>query len=168
MVLASGSLAAFHLLRWIACMVKSHDGQTFTTVFGSAVTTLVTMVLLVVVSTSMSALSSVQQHVHCAWSHRTTTSRTSSTARPSWIWPPSPSPITPSSPAPAHSPWPPSTNSKPSPTPTVMTPGTTPFADRRRLPSQTPPDRPYRTLRRGRVHPLAPRIKSRTSRNIRS
>jgi diguanylate cyclase (GGDEF)-like protein len=61
MVLASGSLAAFYLLRWIAFMVKSHDGQTFTTVFGSAVTALVTMVLLVVVSTSMSALSSVQQ-----------------------------------------------------------------------------------------------------------
>lgn len=61
MAVAAGGLSAFYFLRWAAFMVEGQNGPTFTTVFGSAVTTLVTMVLLVVVSFSMAALSSEQQ-----------------------------------------------------------------------------------------------------------
>ncbi|WP_104045597.1 GGDEF domain-containing protein [Arthrobacter sp. ZGTC412] len=61
MAMAAGGLAVFYLLRWAAFLVEGQSGPTFVTIFGSAVTTLVTMVLLVVVSFSMAALSSEQQ-----------------------------------------------------------------------------------------------------------
>ncbi|MFJ4171523.1 diguanylate cyclase [Paenarthrobacter sp. NPDC089714] len=61
MAVASGVLAVFYCLRWIAFLAVGQTGLVFVTVFGSAVTTMVTMVLLVVVSFSMSALSSEQQ-----------------------------------------------------------------------------------------------------------
>ncbi|WP_258804368.1 GGDEF domain-containing protein [Pseudarthrobacter sp. NS4] len=61
MAVSAGGLAVFYLFRWLAFVLEGQDGPTFTTVFGSAVTTLVTMVLLVVVSFSMAALSSEQQ-----------------------------------------------------------------------------------------------------------
>jgi hypothetical protein len=49
-------------MRWVAFMLEGQHGPTFLGVFGSAVTTMVTMVLLVVVSFSMAALSSEQHH----------------------------------------------------------------------------------------------------------
>lgn len=61
MAMAAGGVAVFYLLRWAAFLVEGQSGPTFVTIFGSAVTTLVTMVLLVVVSFSMAALSSEQQ-----------------------------------------------------------------------------------------------------------
>jgi len=61
MAVAAGGMSVFYLLRWVAFVVEGQNGPTFVTVFGSAVTTLVTMVLLVVVSFSMAALSSEQQ-----------------------------------------------------------------------------------------------------------
>jgi diguanylate cyclase (GGDEF)-like protein len=61
MAVAAGGLSVFYLLRWGAFMLEGQDGPVFQSVFGSAVTTLVTMVLLVVVSFSMAALSSEQQ-----------------------------------------------------------------------------------------------------------
>ncbi|TLM81292.1 GGDEF domain-containing protein [Pseudarthrobacter sp. NamE2] len=61
MAVSAGGLAGFYFFRWVAFMLEGQHGSTFTTVFGSAVTTLVTMVLLVVVSFSMAALSSEQQ-----------------------------------------------------------------------------------------------------------
>jgi diguanylate cyclase (GGDEF)-like protein len=61
MAMAAGGLAVFYLLRWVAFLVEGQNGPIFVTIFGSAVTTLVTMVLLVVVSFSMAALSSEQQ-----------------------------------------------------------------------------------------------------------
>jgi diguanylate cyclase (GGDEF)-like protein len=61
MAVAAGGLSAFYFLRWLAFLVEGQNGPTFVTVFGSAVTTLVTMVLLVVVSYSMAALSTEQQ-----------------------------------------------------------------------------------------------------------
>jgi diguanylate cyclase (GGDEF)-like protein len=61
MATAAGGLAVFYLLRWVAFLVEGQNGPIFVTIFGSAVTTLVTMVLLVVVSFSMAALSSEQQ-----------------------------------------------------------------------------------------------------------
>lgn len=61
MAVAAGGLAVFYSFRWLAFMVEGQDGPIFVTFFGSAVTTLITMVLLVVVSFSMAALSSEQQ-----------------------------------------------------------------------------------------------------------
>ncbi|MEV7575026.1 GGDEF domain-containing protein [Pseudarthrobacter sp. NPDC089323] len=61
MAVSAGGLAVFYFFRWVAFLFEGQHGPTFTTVFGSAVTTLVTMVLLVVVSFSMAALSSEQQ-----------------------------------------------------------------------------------------------------------
>ncbi|WP_458780396.1 GGDEF domain-containing protein [Arthrobacter sp. D3-16] len=61
MAVAAGGLAVFYFFRWLAFLVEGQDGPTFVTVFGSGVTTLITMVLLVVVSFSMAALSSEQQ-----------------------------------------------------------------------------------------------------------
>lgn len=61
MAVSAGGLAVFYFFRWVAFLLEGQHGPTFTTVFGSAVTTLVTMVLLVVVSFSMAALSSEQQ-----------------------------------------------------------------------------------------------------------
>ena len=57
---AAGGLSVFYGLRCMVFVLEGKDGPTFVTVFGSAVTTLVTMVLLVVVSFSMAALSSEQ------------------------------------------------------------------------------------------------------------
>ena len=61
MAASAGGLAVFYFFRWVAFLLEGQHGPTFNTVFGSAVTTLVTMVLLVVVSFSMAALSSEQQ-----------------------------------------------------------------------------------------------------------
>ncbi len=61
MAVSAGGLAVFYFFRWLAFVVDGQDGPIFVTVFGSAVTTLITMVLLVVVSFSMAALSSEQQ-----------------------------------------------------------------------------------------------------------
>jgi diguanylate cyclase (GGDEF)-like protein len=61
MAVAAGGMSIFYFLRWIAFLLEGQNGPTFVTVFGSAVTTLVTMVLLVVVSFSMAGLSSEQQ-----------------------------------------------------------------------------------------------------------
>jgi diguanylate cyclase (GGDEF)-like protein len=61
MAVAAGGMSVFYFLRWVAFLLEGQDGPTFVTVFGSAVTTMVTMVLLVVVSFSMAALSSEQQ-----------------------------------------------------------------------------------------------------------
>ncbi|WP_461173226.1 GGDEF domain-containing protein [Arthrobacter sp. Z1-9] len=61
MAVSAGGFAVFYFFRWLAFVVEGQNGPTFVTVFGSAVTTLVTMVLLVVVSFSMAALSSEQQ-----------------------------------------------------------------------------------------------------------
>jgi diguanylate cyclase (GGDEF)-like protein len=61
MAVAAGGLSVFYFLRWLAFLAEGQNGPTFVTVFGSAVTTMVTMVLLVVVSFSMAALSSEQQ-----------------------------------------------------------------------------------------------------------
>ncbi|VXB06477.1 Diguanylate cyclase domain-containing protein [Arthrobacter sp. 9AX] len=61
MVAAAGGLAVFYFFRFLAFIIEGRNGPIFVTVFGSAVTTLVTMILLVVVSFSMAALSSEQQ-----------------------------------------------------------------------------------------------------------
>ncbi|ACL38068.1 diguanylate cyclase [Pseudarthrobacter chlorophenolicus A6] len=61
MAVSAGGLAVYYFFRWLAFVLEGQDGRIFVTVFGSAVTTLVTMVLLVVVSFSMAALSSEQQ-----------------------------------------------------------------------------------------------------------
>lgn len=61
MAMAAGGLAIFYFFRFVAFVLEGQHGRTFTTLFGSAVTTMVTMVLLVVVSFSMAALSSEQQ-----------------------------------------------------------------------------------------------------------
>lgn len=60
LALASGLLAAFYLCRWLVFLVEGPDGPTFITYFDSAITTLITLVLLVVVSFSMAALSNEQ------------------------------------------------------------------------------------------------------------
>ncbi|PTT69080.1 GGDEF domain-containing protein [Arthrobacter sp. HMWF013] len=61
MAAAAGGLSVFYFGRTLAFLLEGQNGPTFVTIFGSAVTTLVTMVLLVVVSFSMSALSNEQQ-----------------------------------------------------------------------------------------------------------
>lgn len=61
MAVSAGGFAVFYFFRWVAFVVEGQDGPIFITVFGSAVTTLITMVLLVVVSFSMAALSNEQQ-----------------------------------------------------------------------------------------------------------
>ena len=61
MAVAAGGLSVFYFFRWLAFLVEGPQGTVFTTMFGSAVTTMVTMVLLVVVSFSMAALSTEQQ-----------------------------------------------------------------------------------------------------------
>jgi diguanylate cyclase (GGDEF)-like protein len=61
MAVSAGGLAVFYFFRWMAFVLEGQNGSTFVTVFGSANTTLVTMVLLVVVSFSMAALSNEQQ-----------------------------------------------------------------------------------------------------------
>ncbi|RNE66711.1 GGDEF domain-containing protein [Cryobacterium tepidiphilum] len=61
MFFASATFSAYYFLRLVAFMAEGPDGATFRAYFGSAVTTLVTMVLLVVVSFSMAALSNEQR-----------------------------------------------------------------------------------------------------------
>lgn len=61
MAAAAAGLSAFYLGRLVAFLLDGPDGPVFVTFFGSAVTTLVTMVMLVVVSFSMAALSTEQQ-----------------------------------------------------------------------------------------------------------
>ncbi|MDR7158393.1 GGDEF domain-containing protein [Arthrobacter sp. BE255] len=61
MAAAAAGMSAFYLGRLVVFLLEGPDGPTFVAYFGSAVTTLVTMVLLVVVSFSMAALSSEQQ-----------------------------------------------------------------------------------------------------------
>lgn len=58
---AAAGMSVFYFGRLVAFLLEGQHGPTFVTYFGSAVTTLVTMVLLVVVSFSMSALSNEQQ-----------------------------------------------------------------------------------------------------------
>lgn len=60
LAIASALLAAFYLGRWLVFLAEGPDGPTFTEYFDSAFTTLITLVLLVVVSFSMAALSSEQ------------------------------------------------------------------------------------------------------------
>lgn len=61
MAAAAAGLSVFYFGRLVAFLLEGPGGPTFVTYFGSEVTTLVTMVLLVVVSFSMAALSSEQQ-----------------------------------------------------------------------------------------------------------
>ncbi|GER21723.1 hypothetical protein NCCP1664_02200 [Zafaria cholistanensis] len=60
MALAAGAVAVYYLGRCVAFIIDGPRGQVFLTVFGSAQTTLLTMMLLVVVSFSMAALSNEQ------------------------------------------------------------------------------------------------------------
>lgn len=60
--LSSAALAIFYLLRLGALVVDGQHGHFFTTVFGSAFTTMITLALLVMVSFTMAALSSEQQN----------------------------------------------------------------------------------------------------------
>jgi diguanylate cyclase (GGDEF)-like protein len=61
LAIAAAFFSAYYFCRLIAYVGEGPDGRIFVAYFGSAVTTLVTMVLLVVVSFSMAALSSEQQ-----------------------------------------------------------------------------------------------------------
>ena len=61
MAIAAGGVAAFYFCRLLAFLINGQDGAIFVTYFGSAATTMVTMVLLVVVSFSMAGLSTEQQ-----------------------------------------------------------------------------------------------------------
>ncbi|MBP1234023.1 diguanylate cyclase (GGDEF)-like protein [Arthrobacter sp. PvP102] len=61
LAIAAAFFAAYYFCRLVVYLAEGPDGRVFVTYFGSAVTTLVTMVLLVVVSFSMAALSSEQQ-----------------------------------------------------------------------------------------------------------
>jgi diguanylate cyclase (GGDEF)-like protein len=60
LAVAAGFLAALYLARCLAFMAGGQDGRVFTTYFGSEITTLITMLLLVVVAFSASALSAEQ------------------------------------------------------------------------------------------------------------
>ncbi|WP_306906388.1 GGDEF domain-containing protein [Arthrobacter pascens] len=61
MAAAAGGVSVFYFGRLVGFLLDGPDGPVFDTFFGSAVTTLVTMVMLVVVSFSMAALSTEQQ-----------------------------------------------------------------------------------------------------------
>ncbi|MGM9471684.1 GGDEF domain-containing protein [Pseudarthrobacter sp. YS3] len=61
MAASSGLVSVFYLGRMIAFLADGPHGATFELFFGSSVTTIITMVLLVVVSFSMSGLTSEQQ-----------------------------------------------------------------------------------------------------------
>jgi diguanylate cyclase (GGDEF)-like protein len=61
MAIAAGGVAVFYFCRLLVFLINGQDGAVFVTFFGSAVTTMVTMVLLVVVSFSMAGLSTEQQ-----------------------------------------------------------------------------------------------------------
>ncbi|MHA7246132.1 GGDEF domain-containing protein [Arthrobacter tecti] len=60
LAIASGLLAVYYLGRWLTFLAEGPDGPTFTAYFDSSITTLITLVLLVVVSFSMAALSNEQ------------------------------------------------------------------------------------------------------------
>lgn len=61
MAVFSAGLSVFYASRLLVFLMEGPTGPVFVTVFGPAVTTMVTMVLLVVVSYSMAALSNEQQ-----------------------------------------------------------------------------------------------------------
>lgn len=61
MAVSSAGLALFYAFRLFFFLLEGQTGPVFVTVFGPAATTMVTMVLLVVVSYSMAALSTEQQ-----------------------------------------------------------------------------------------------------------
>jgi diguanylate cyclase (GGDEF)-like protein len=61
MAASAAGLSAFYFGRLVSFLLDGPEGPTFVTFFGSAVTTLVTMVMLVVASFSMAALSTEQQ-----------------------------------------------------------------------------------------------------------
>jgi diguanylate cyclase (GGDEF)-like protein len=61
MAIAAGSLAVYYFFRLFVYLIEGPYGPTFQAYFGSAITTGITMVLLVVASFSMSALSTEQQ-----------------------------------------------------------------------------------------------------------
>ncbi|HWI42998.1 MAG TPA: GGDEF domain-containing protein [Nocardioides sp.] len=61
LAVASGAVALFYLLRGIVFVATGPDSRLFVVGFGSAVTTITTMLLLIVVTFSMSALSHEQQ-----------------------------------------------------------------------------------------------------------
>jgi diguanylate cyclase (GGDEF)-like protein len=61
MAAAAAVMAVFYFGRLVFFLLDGQDGPIFVTYFGSAVTTMVTMVLLVVVSFSMAGLSTEQQ-----------------------------------------------------------------------------------------------------------
>ncbi|MDQ0680677.1 diguanylate cyclase (GGDEF)-like protein [Arthrobacter pascens] len=61
MAAVAAGVSVFYLGRLVAFLLDGQAGSTFVTIFGSEVTTLVTMVMLVVASFSMAALSSEQQ-----------------------------------------------------------------------------------------------------------
>lgn len=61
MAAAAAVMAIFYLGRLVSFLLDGQDGPIFVTYFGSAGTTMITMVLLVVVSFSMAGLSSEQQ-----------------------------------------------------------------------------------------------------------
>jgi|GEM_PF-437077 len=60
MAVAAGAVAAYYLGRCVTFIIEGPQGHLFRTVFGSAPTTLLTMMLLVVASFSMAALSNEQ------------------------------------------------------------------------------------------------------------
>lgn len=60
MAVASGLVAAFYLFRWAVFLLDGPGGSVFRTYFGSAITTLLTLTLLIVVSFSIAALSAEQ------------------------------------------------------------------------------------------------------------
>jgi diguanylate cyclase (GGDEF)-like protein len=60
LAVSSGFVAVLYLARCLAFVVEGPDGLVFTTYFGSGITTLVTMLLLVVVSFSAATLSAEQ------------------------------------------------------------------------------------------------------------
>ena len=61
MAAAAAAMSVFYFGRLVFFLVDGQDGPIFVTYFGSAVTTMITMVLLAVVSFSMAALSTEQQ-----------------------------------------------------------------------------------------------------------
>lgn len=61
LTVGTGVLAAYYLGRWVTFIVEGHDGPLFSSVFGSAATTLLTAALLVVASFTMTELSHEQQ-----------------------------------------------------------------------------------------------------------
>lgn len=61
LTVGTGILAVYYLGRWAAFVAEGRDGPVFSSIFGSAATTLITAVLLVVASFTMTELSHEQQ-----------------------------------------------------------------------------------------------------------